>query len=225
MKFIDLTGQRFGRLSVLYREDFIKKDGKKETAYICKCDCGNQTKVLAYNLKNGHTLSCGCQSLENRVKARTTHHRTGTRLYRIWSGMKRRCNIPESEHYDCYGGRGIKVCDEWRTFEPFYEWALSSGYNELLTLDRVNNNGNYEPSNCRWTTPREQSNNTRRNRHITYKGETKTASQWSRAFNLESSTFLYRLKAGWTMEEIETSPVRRSANGHYTQGISTRPLR
>jgi hypothetical protein len=207
-KFIDITGQRFGRLTVLYREDFIKKDGKKETAYICKCDCGKTKKILAYNLKNGHTVSCGCQSLENRIKARTSHHLTGTRIYRIWRGMKTRCENKNDYHYELYGKRGISLCNEWQTFEPFYQWAINNGYKETLTLDRIDVNGNYEPSNCRWATQKEQSNNTRRNRRIVHNGISHTLSEWAEIANINPVTLANRIKTGWDFAKAISTPVR-----------------
>jgi hypothetical protein len=215
-KFVDLTGQRFGRLTVLYRKDIFKKSGKKETAYMCKCDCGTERCIVAYNLKNGHTVSCGCQSLENRTKARTTHHLTGTRIYRIWRGMKTRCENKNDYHYEWYGARGIKVCEEWQTFEPFYDWAMANGYKENLALDRIDNDGDYEPSNCRWATQKEQSNNTRRNRQIVHNGVSHTLAEWADIANIRPITLAYRIKSGWDMDKALNTPVRRSVNGHYS---------
>jgi hypothetical protein len=223
-RFIDLKGQRFGRLTVVCRDDLIKKDGKKETAFICKCDCGKVRKVLAYNLKNGHTQSCGCQSLENRVKAQTKHKMTGTRIYRIWRGMKTRCENPNDYHYKFYGERGIKVCEEWQNFEPFYEWALVSGYSDSLTIDRINNSGDYEPVNCRWATMKEQSNNTRKNRIITHNGISHTLSEWADISNMKPGTLAHRIDSGWGMEEALNTPVRRYINGHYITSLSAGPF-
>jgi hypothetical protein len=207
-KFVDLTGQRFGRLTVLFRDDFIKKDGKKETAFICKCDCGKTIKILAYNLKSGHTQSCGCKSLENRIKARITHHHTGTRLYRIWRNMRTRCENPNDYHFKFYGERGIAVCNEWQTFEPFYEWAMTNGYCDNLTIDRINNDGNYEPNNCRWVTQREQSNNTRKKRLLTYNGVTLSMADWAYIFDIRPISLAYRLNHGWSIDKALNTPVR-----------------
>ena len=214
-RFIDLTGQRFGRLTILYRDDKFKKSGKKETAYVCQCDCGAVKKIFAYSLKSGNTVSCGCQSLENRIKAKTTHHLTGTRIYRIWRGMKTRCENSNDYHYKFYGERGIRVCAEWQEFEPFYDWAIANGYTDDLTLDRIENNGNYEPSNCRWVTQKEQSNNTRKNRVITHNGISHTLYEWANSVNMQPGTFAYRINSGWSMERALKTPVRKSANGHH----------
>lgn len=213
-KFVDLTGQRFGRLTVLYREDAYKKNGKRETAYVCQCDCGAIRKVFAYGLKSGNTQSCGCKSLENRIKARTTHHKTGTRIYRIWRGMKTRCENPNDYHYEFYGGRGIKVCAEWEKFELFYDWALANGYTESLTLERIDNNGNYEPSNCRWATVKEQCNNRRTSRIITHNNISHTLSEWAEIADMQPTTLAYRINNGWSMDKALKTPVRRYVDGH-----------
>lgn len=212
-RFTDLTGQRFGRLTVISRSDFIKKDGKRETAYICKCDCGNETKVLAYNLKNGHTTSCGCLLAENRGKANATHHESRTRLYRIWARMRRRCVNPIDPRYEMYGGRGIKICDEWmNSYESFKNWSLSHGYQKNLSIDRINNNKGYSPDNCRWADQRMQSNNTRRNVRYTYNGETHTRAEWARIVGISVNNLDHRLKKGWDLGEALYTPVRKRSS-------------
>lgn len=214
MRYEDLTGRRFGRLIVLERTDsHIKKNGDKQTAFLCRCDCGNVRKVLAYNLKNGHTLSCGCLSFEHRTKARTKHGETGTRLYRIWHHMKERCNDNKNARFTDYGGRGIKVCNEWQcSYETFREWATSNGYTDMLTLDRKNNNDGYCPENCRWVTAKEQANNTRKNRLITYKNITHTLAEWSDIVKIKPSTIANRINSGWTIEDALFKPLRGEKN-------------
>jgi len=121
--------------------------------------------------------------------------------------MRRRCNNPKSDYYNNYGGRGIKVCKEWNDYSNFREWALSSGYLENLSIDRIDVDGDYQPSNCRWATRKEQANNTRRNIKLTYKGVTKTATEWAREIGITKSAIFHRLDRSWTIEEIMTIPM------------------
>lgn len=154
-KFIDLTGQRFGKLVVLERA----KGNSKQINWLCKCDCGRTTVVQGSNLKNGHIRSCGCLISESNTK----HGQWNTRLYRIYHAMKQRCYNPNSAPYPFYGGRGITVCSEWlNDFQAFYDWAMSNGYRDDLSIDRIDVDGNYEPGNCRWTIKTLQSFNRRK---------------------------------------------------------------
>lgn len=158
MKLIDLTGQRFGRLTVV-RRDY----SKKYTAWICKCDCGNTTSTDGYQLRKGITKSCGCYHAELCGDQHRKHGGCGTRLYRIYYKMRERCYRATNDNYKYYGGRGITICKEWLdSFKKFSEWALSHGYSENLTIDRIDVNGNYEPGNCRWITIQEQQKNKRK---------------------------------------------------------------
>lgn len=125
------------------------------------------------------------------------HGLKGTRVFRIWSNMKTRCNNPNSNYYKRYGGRGIKVCDEWNDFQVFYDWAMSNGYNDNLSIDRINNNGNYEPSNCRWVDMKTQGRNRCSNHLIIINGETKTIEEWCVQYNINRHTVQDRLKRGW----------------------------
>lgn len=163
-KLKDLTGQRFGRLTVISRdEDYVAPSGKIPR-WKCKCDCGRTITVLGSNLKSGSTKSCGCFHLESAQKTKNVKHgKCESRLYNIWVCMKQRCYNSKYPKYDYYGGRGITVCDEWKSsFEKFQDWALSHGYAEELTLDRIKNDGNYEPGNCRWATRSVQNSNRRK---------------------------------------------------------------
>lgn len=155
----DLTDREFGRLIVIKRSG-SNKDGR--ATWLCICECGKFTVKTGKLLLNGHCRSCGCGEYENRVNNVTSHRLSGTRLYHIWKAMKQRCYYPKHKDYHNYGGRGIVVCDEWKDdFKVFYEWAITHGYREDLTIDRIEVNGNYEPNNCRWATWQDQRLNQR----------------------------------------------------------------
>ena len=156
---------------------------------------------MAWHLSNGHTKSCGCYKSEASTKKATKHGQTYTRLYNIWSVMKRRCKVRSDYAH-------VSVCDEWQKFEPFYEWSMSHGYADNLTIDRIDSRGNYEPSNCRWATVRQQANNTSRNRRLSLYGVTCTVAEWSRMFCISQSALRHRLDRGWDLERALTTPTR-----------------
>lgn len=164
-KYHDLTGMKFGRLTVVKLAEPSPQKKHRGKRWECVCDCGNTTVARADSLKSKHkssgVKSCGCFQEESRRKAITKHGYCGTRLYSEWANMKSRCWYSSHQSYSNYGGRGITICDEWHDFEPFKNWALKNGYTDNLTLDRINNDGNYEPSNCRWITASEQGHNVR----------------------------------------------------------------
>lgn len=181
-----MSGMRFGRLTVM------KVDGKNNRGrplWLCKCDCGNETHVERQHLIRGQTKSCGCFRKEFAKRQHTTHGLSKSinrqnRLYRIWSGIKDRCCNTNSKYWNRYGGRGIKICEEWKNnYLSFHAWALSNGYLDELTLDRINNDGNYEPSNCRWATWETQENNRSDNIIFNIEGEKISLAQLARKEN------------------------------------------
>ena len=223
-KFKDLTGQRFGRLVVIHLEDdYVSPSGYHKKRWLCHCDCGNDVIVWSGNLINSHTQSCGCQHLEKIATGNTKHGIRNTRVYRIWTDIITRCENPNSEYYGKYGGRGIKMCDEWRN-DPlsFYEWSIANGYADGLSIDRKNNDGNYEPSNCRWSNRVEQANNTSRNHYITYKDKTMTIAQWARETGLSNKTIADRLALGWDVESALTTTIKA---GNRYKNIKSTPAK
>lgn len=206
-KKIDLTGMRFGRLTVI-RGSEIKPHHYHEAFWHCKCDCGAETDVLGYHLRAGLTSSCGCLKREISSSVNKTHGESGTRLFRIWNGMKSRCKNKSLVGYKNYGGRGIYVCEEWdEDYITFRDWALSHGYNETLSIDRIDNDGPYSPENCRWATRTQQCNNRRSNIFITYNGETHTATEWGRKIGVNSSILVRRKHMGWSDVDCIETPV------------------
>lgn len=189
----DIIGMKFGKLTVIKSHHKINNGSEYME---CKCDCGN-TKIISKNhLLSGKIKSCGCYAKEVNTNRVRTHNLSNTRIYKCWRSMKERCSLPSCERYKNYGGRGIKVCDEWldkeNGFINFYNWAINNGYSDNLTIDRIDVNGNYKPSNCRWTTKKEQANNTTRNHYLTYNNETLTVSEWSSKLNYSYKKLLYK---------------------------------
>lgn len=198
-QFIDLTGQTFGRLTVLERAD---SGTTKYATWVCRCSCGNVKVVRSCHLRSGATTSCGCYHKEIASNANSTHKESRTRLYSEWQHMKKRCYWKNYKAYNLYGGRGIIVCDEWKnSFVSFREWALKNGYSDTLTLDRIDVNGNYEPANCRWATKFVQSNNRSINRIVEYHGEKGVYIGMCRKLNVNESTVRSRMKKGLSFED------------------------
>lgn len=210
----DLSGQRIGRLTVLRLSDKEKESGKIK--WVCQCDCGNIVEVFSSNLTREHTKSCGCLASEKRSKRMKEKNpgykygKSNSRLYTIWNAMKKRCYLKSHIHYSSYGGRGIMVCEEWKKdFMNFYNWAMSNGYKDDLTIDRINPNGNYEPKNCRWITHKQQSNNKRNNHLVEYKGKKYTISQLAEEKNIKYDILLYRINKGWELEDAINLPAMK----------------
>lgn len=180
MPLIDMSGMHFGRLTVLRRDG---KTSYGKPLWLCQCECGNTTHVTRKHLIGGGTISCGCYRREHSREQHTTHGLSKTsnrhnRLYRIWTGIKDRCCNPNSKYWNKYGGRGITVCKEWADdYMVFHAWAINNGYLDNLTLDRIDNDGNYEPDNCRWATYETQENNRSDNVLFNVGGEMLTLSQ------------------------------------------------
>ena len=187
----DITGNRYGKLTVM---NFVET--KKQQAYfLCRCDCGKEIIIRSNSLKMGRSKSCGCLGHPQNI----IHGDCGkTKLYKAWSAIQQRCENPKNKGYFKYGGRGIKLCQEWHDYVNFKKWAVENGYKENagLSIDRIDNNGNYEPSNCRWTNIYVQSHNTRKNHNITYNGETKCISEWARVLDLERDIIWNKVRRG-----------------------------
>ena len=209
-----ITGQKFGRLTALEPTD-RRTPGSMSVIWLCECDCGNRVYVARNRLVTGNTKSCGCLYRERPNIAKVTTHGDSRkdseyhRLYKAWDHMKSRCSNSHDAKYPDYGARGISVCSEWDDYISFKDWALNNGYNETLSIDRINNDGNYEPSNCRWTDAKTQMNNRRVNHLLTYNGETHTISEWSKILDLKYTTICHRLQLGWSDEEALGSKPSR----------------
>jgi len=210
VKAIDLTGRKFGRLTALRFTGETKSSGR---IWECRCDCGKTLRASVGQLRSGMTKSCGCWNLDV-LRERSTKHgysKRGhkNRIYWIWGHIKSRCNSPSNPDYANYGGRGISICEEWKDFNAFLKWASSTGYHEGLSIDRIDVNGNYEPSNCRWANDSEQANNKRNNHIEIYNGKPHTLAELSRISGIPYHTLKARLNVmKWPLEKALKHPVR-----------------
>lgn len=204
---IDMIGKKYGRLTVLeFVETKEEQKGKYVRYYRCKCDCGNEIVVRGSALRNGNTKSCGCYRKEYVTQKNTTHGMTDTRIYRLYRSMVDRCYNPNNKSYADYGGRGIEICKEWKGeggFENFYIWSMSNGYQEDLSIDRINNDSCYSPDNCRWVDAITQANNKRNSKKYTWNGETHSLPEWGRIKpnGLGYRTLVGRIYSGWSIED------------------------
>jgi hypothetical protein len=205
---LKLEGLHFERLFVLHRSS---AKGQGRVKFLCKCDCGNLVEILSDQLKSGKTKSCGCLQKERASQSNKTHGLSRTPEYIAWKDMISRCCNENNQYYYNYGGRGIKVCDRWSEVENFIEdMGLRLGKN--YELDRIENNGNYEPGNCRWTTRIVNMRNKRTNLVIEFNGESKTASEWSEVTGIACNVIANRIsRYGWSVEKALTEPARAYA--------------
>lgn len=220
VKYKDLTGNKYGKLTVIKRDDSRKS---RKAYWICQCDCGNIKSVRSDSLQGGNIRSCGCLKAEqDKINLKESEVKKKTqkfgrpfgklRIHEIWANMKSRCYNKSDKRYSDYGGRGIYVCDEWKNdFFAFYSWSMENGYSDSLTIDRINNDDGYKPDNCRWITVREQANNRRSNINITIGNVTKTLKQWCEVFGVPYSRVYrrYELDPNRSVEELFADKLRK----------------
>ena len=207
MRFIDLTGKTFGRLTVISR---VVDKNSKATKWLCRCECGNECVVHAGSLRGGHTKSCGCLRVKACHDVATTHGLSKTSLHGVWLNMRRRCLDVRCKSYKSYGGRGIGICEEWLDFKTFYEWATTHGYSKGLTLERVDVNGDYKPENCTWITKKQQARNKTTSRIIEIDGVSKCLAEWCDEYGIKYLTAYKRIcELGWEPKKALTTPPRK----------------
>lgn len=187
----DLKNKKYGCLTPIR---YIAGHKKRRSAWLCKCDCGNETIVTTDKILSGHTKSCGCLKMKYFILNR--------RIFRIWCNMQKRCTDKSRKDSKYYYGKGVKVCKEWEIYENFQSWALKNGYSDDLTLDRIDNNGNYEPSNCRWITIAEQQRNKCNCYYVTINGVKKTLSEWAREIGVHRETLRYRVEKNMPVNKL-----------------------
>lgn len=206
---MELTGRKFGRLTVLgfsHSEKYIKY-------WTCRCECGTIKSIRQQSLLSGNTTSCGCYQKERSksIGERSLKHGDfGTKLYGIWNGMKTRCYNKNHKYYADYGGRGIKVCDEWKDYIGFKQWAIPAGYHEGLSIERIDVDGDYCPENCKWIPLSEQNRNKRNTIHIKYEGKLYTMKEIAKITGLKERTIKGRYERGWSPEKIFNTPLKKN---------------
>lgn len=204
--FVDHCGEKFGRLTIV---EYAGRWGQGQRKWKCRCECGNYTTHQLITLSSGNAKSCGCLRDELASQRARIHGHAATgpsKTYAAWNAMKRRCTNEKSPYFKNYGGRGITVCERWNSFEAFLaDMGIAP---KGSSLERVNNNGNYEPSNCRWATKLEQDNNRRTCVWVTFNQTTQTVAQWERSLGFKTTTLRGRLRKGWSVERALTQPVR-----------------
>lgn len=201
----DYIGKRFGRLVILYRVP-PKNPNDNHKMYYCRCDCGREIIVRGTCLRGGQK-DCGCSNRKALSLRLKKHGMFGTRIYGIWNGILGRTKYKYPRDKNNYWGRGITICKDWENFENFYLWAINNGYKDNLSIDRIDVNGNYAPDNCQWVTSTQQANNRRNTRWITYKGVTRSITEWCRELKLNEFTIKSRYRRGITPPEIFEKPI------------------
>lgn len=217
-RVIDIQGKTFGRLRVIEQD---MSASSHEAKWLCECTCGKRISTYGSGLRSGNTRSCGCLRKEIASNNFRTHGKSKERLYNAWLMMTQRTTNPKNDAYHNYGGKGIKVCEAWRDYETFRSWAYSTGYDENAphqgcTIERIDNDGDYTPENCRWIPMSEQSRNTCRNRMLTFEGETRILNDWAKKTGIPSGSIRRRLKDGWTVEKALTVPIRKAKARYQT---------
>lgn len=196
-----VAGTKYGRLTVIEQTG---RDKNHKKLYLCRCECGEEKVFIGSRLKSGHTKSCGCLSRDTVIARSTKHSLSRTRAAASWANMMYRCYDPQEAYYHRYGARGIKVCERWHDLKNFFEDMGERP--EGQTLERINNDGDYEPGNCKWASPLEQSQNTSFNRQLTFNGLTLCLSEWARRAGIKRNTIEGRLDRGWSIEQALTIP-------------------
>lgn len=213
-RFIDITGQTFGKLTAIKR---VENNNLGKVQYLCLCECGNKKIVTKQNLTNGICKSCGCIKKEqDKINLKfPKHNMCSTRLYNIWKGMRWRCRSKKNKRRKFYLDKSIEVCKEWQEdFLNFYNWAMNNGYKDTLTIDRINNDGNYEPDNCRWATYTEQNNNQSTSKKYIYKNKIYTIKELSEMTGIKLPTLYQRLEQSkWEIEKAINTPVKQKNKG------------
>lgn len=204
--FIDYTGQTIGQFTII---KFVGRDKYKSALWECQCSCGTIKIIRVSSLKSGAIKSCGCFKKSHLISISTNHNQGKHPLYSTYAQMIHRCTNPNSKNYHRYGGRGIKVCKEWLGNPEQFFKDMGPKPTPKHSIDRINNDGDYSPDNCRWATNKEQSNNQSTNHLITFNGETKNIQQWSEAFNLNQNTFHSRILHGWSIDRILSEPTQK----------------
>lgn len=204
-KLKDMTNYKFNGCTVLKRAE----NKGKNVCWLCKCYCGKEFVVRATDIRTGNTKSCGCLNKKLAGDRARKHGNRNSRLYNIWSNMKARCSNSNSKNFKNYGGRGINVCDDWlNSFENFYNWAMDNGYDNKLTLDRIDNYKGYKPNNCKWSDYTQQERNRRNNHILEYNNEKHTIAEWSDITGIPYKTLWKRINDGWTVEKSLKQPLR-----------------